>query len=172
MLKNMSSTDRLDFTNGLVTFVVGRKNDRGVIDALMPGLDKLADDNNEIKKSLLNQLKPLIELFTNKFGDEGYTSVTKTAFPILSKLLYDNDEFVRDKAIQVVGEMRKLVRDNEKEIIMKLTLDLAHDENEKLRESAVKLLNELAPDMGKELCEVYIVTEMFSLGYDQKPGVR
>jgi len=49
---------------------------------------------------------------------------------------------------------------------MKLTLDLAHDENEKLRESAVKLLNELAPDMGKELCEVYIVSELFSLGYD------
>ena len=62
--------------------------------------------------------------------------------------------------------MRKVVKDNEKEHIMKLTLDLAHDENEKLRESAVKLLNELAPDMGKELCEVYIVSELFSLGYD------
>ncbi len=37
MLKNMSSIDRLDFTNGLVTFV-GKRNDRGVIDALMPGL--------------------------------------------------------------------------------------------------------------------------------------
>lgn len=37
MLSNMSSTDRLDFTNGLVTFV-GKRNDRGVIDALMPGL--------------------------------------------------------------------------------------------------------------------------------------
>jgi hypothetical protein len=56
---------------------------------------------------------------------------------------------VRDKAITVVGEMRKVVKEAEKEQIMKLTLDLAHDEsNEKLRESAVKLLNELAPDMG------------------------
>ena len=37
----------------------------------------------------------------------------------------------------------------EKEDIMKLTLELAHEESsEKLRESAVKLLNELAPDMG------------------------
>jgi len=94
----MSSTDRLDFTNGLVTFV-GKRNDRGVVDALMPGLLKLSEDNGEIKKSLLNQLKPLIELFTYKFGDEGYTSVTKTAFPILDKLLYDNDENVRDRAI-------------------------------------------------------------------------
>jgi hypothetical protein len=49
----------------------------------------------------------------------------------------------------VVGELRKVVENDEKEHIMKLTLDLAHDENnDKLRESAVKLLNELAPDMG------------------------
>jgi hypothetical protein len=31
---------------------------------------------------------------------------------------------------------------------MKHTLEMAHDENEKLRESAVKLLNEMAADMG------------------------
>jgi hypothetical protein len=32
---------------------------------------------------------------------------------------------------------------------MKLTLDLAHEEgNEKLRETAVKLINEIAPEMG------------------------
>jgi len=56
---------------------------------------------------------------------------------------------------------------------MKTTLELAHDEhNEKLRESAVKLLNELAPDMGKELCEFFIVSEMYSLGYDSKSNVR
>ena len=49
----MSSIERLDFTNGLVTFV-GKRNDRGVIDALMPGLHKLSEDNGDIKKSLLN----------------------------------------------------------------------------------------------------------------------
>lgn len=63
--------------------------------------------------------------------------------------MYDTEEQVRDKAIITTGEMRKVVEEPEKERIMKLTLDLAHDEqNEKLRESAVKLLNELAPDMG------------------------
>ena len=49
----------------------------------------------------------------------------------------------------VVGEMRKIVKEAEKEHIMKITLDLAHeDSNEKCREIAVKLLNEIAPDMG------------------------
>ena len=63
--------------------------------------------------------------------------------------MYDNDEQVRDKSVIVVGEMRKVVEEPEKERIMKLTMDLAHEEtSDKLRESAVKLLNELAPDMG------------------------
>ena len=88
-------------------------------------------------------------------------------------LLYDNDDSVRDKAVQIVGEMRKVAQAKEKEEIMRLTLNLAHEEsNEKLRESAVKLLNELAPDMGQELSEVYIVQEICSLGYDMKSGVR
>jgi len=56
---------------------------------------------------------------------------------------------------------------------MKLTLDLSHDESsDKLRESAVKLLNELAPDMGQEVCEFFIVQEISSLGYDNAPLVR
>lgn len=115
----------------------------------------------------------MTQLFSEKFGTEGYKKITETVFPILDSLLYDNDEQVRDKAIVVVGEMRKVVNEPEKEHIMKLTLDLAHDEhNEKLRESAVKLINELAPDMGQEVCEVFIVNELCSLGFDSKPLVR
>ena len=33
--------------------------------------------------------------------------------------------------------------------MMRLALNLAHDENDKLSESAIKLLNEVAGDMGK-----------------------
>ena len=70
-------------------------------------------------------------------------------FPLLDKLLYDPNEEIRDKAISVVGEMRKVIKEPEKEHIMKLTLDMAHEEkDDKLRESSVKLLNECAPDMG------------------------
>jgi len=69
--------------------------------------------------------------------------------------------------------MRKVVKEPEKEHIMKLTLCMAHDEkDDKLRESAVKLLNECAPDMGQQLCEYFIVHEICSLGYDQKANVR
>ena len=91
---------------------------------------------------------------------------------ILEKLIKDGDEMVRDQAIIVVAEMRKVVRDDEKEYIMKLVLELAHDETAQLRESAVKLLNELAPDMGQQLCEVFIAVEFLSMGMDPIPTVR
>ena len=55
---------------------------------------------------------------------------------------------------------------------MKHTLEMAHDENEKLRESAVKLLNEMAADMGQQLCEVFIIPEFRALGIDECSNVR
>lgn len=84
----------------------------------------------------------------DNFGDDGYKKVCETVFPLLDKLLYDTSEEIRDKAISIVAEMRTVVREKEKEHILKLTFGLAHDDSDKLRESAAKLLNELASDMG------------------------
>lgn len=144
----MNTQEKLDFSTNMINNIES-SFDRRNYDTLMPGLTLLSKDQPEVKKSLLNQIKPLTQLFSEKFGLEGYNIITKTVFPILSDLMYDNDEQVRDKAVHVVGEMRKVVQDAEKESIMKLTLDLAHEEgNEKLRETAVKLINEIAPEMG------------------------
>ena len=85
----------------------------------------------------------------DNFGDDCYIKVCHTIFPLIEKLLYDKSDEIRDRAISIVAEIRSEVKENEKEHVMRLTLGLAHDENEKLRESAVKLLNELAPDMGQ-----------------------
>ena len=49
---------------------------------------------------------------------------------------------------------------------------MAHDDNDKLRESAVKLLNEMAADMGQQLTEVFIVPEFRALGIDEYSNVR
>lgn len=43
-------------------------------------------------------------------------------------MLYDQIEEIRDKAVQIVGEMRKVVQEEEKELIMKYTLEMAHEE--------------------------------------------
>ena len=69
-------------------------------------------------------------------------------FPLLDQLLYDPIEAIRDKAIQILTEIRMVVQQKENDYIMKLTLKLAHDELEVNRISSLKIMNELAPDMG------------------------
>ena len=108
MLKKMGNQEKLDFTTNVINHIEN-SFDRRNYDTLMPGLTQLSTENSEIKKALLNQIKPLTQLFSEKFGLEGYTVITDTVFPILGTLLYDNDELVRDKAVFVVGEMRKVV---------------------------------------------------------------
>mmetsp|Transcript_15410 Transcript_15410/g.10792 ORF Transcript_15410/g.10792 Transcript_15410/m.10792 type:complete len:109 (+) Transcript_15410:896-1222(+) len=49
---------------------------------------------------------------------------------------------------------------------------MAHDDNEQYRISALKMLNELSPDMGQLICESYIVPEIKSLAIDEQSIVR
>ena len=48
-----------------------------------------------------------------------------------------------------MAEIRAVVKEDWKEHVMRLALGLAHDEQDKLRESAIKLLNEVSGDMGQ-----------------------
>jgi hypothetical protein len=117
------------------------KSDKRKVDSLLPALKFLADDSPEVKKALLSQFTGLVSMISENFGEMGYQSICGTIFPLFDKLLYDPREDVRDKAIQVVAELRTVVKEDYKEHIMRLTLGMAHDENDKFRETAVKLLN-------------------------------
>lgn len=55
---------------------------------------------------------------------------------------------------------------------MKLTLKLAHDEDENNRVSALKIMNDFSQDMGQTLTECFIVPEINSLGIDEAVNVR
>jgi hypothetical protein len=92
--------------------------------------------------------------------------------PIIEKMLYSQTQDIRDKAISIIADLRTVVHENEKEMIMAVTLRMAQDENEYNREAAVKLLNEIAPDMGQEICEYFIVPTFKSLGLDTHTFVR
>ena len=65
-----------------------------------------------------------------------------------------------------------MVEQKENDLIMKLTLRLAHDDKEFNRISALKIMNELAPHMGELLCESFICPEIRSLSIDEVPSVR
>ena len=125
-----------------------------------------------MKIALLNQFTPLVSLITENFGEMGYQSICSTVFPLLDNLLYDDKEEVRNRSIQVVAEIRTVVKEDWKEHVMRLALNLAHDENEKLRESAIKLLNEVSGDMGQQINECFVVNEFRALALDEQLGVR
>lgn len=163
--------EREDFTNNLLSYA--NKKDKRQIDILVPALKQLAkDEYSEIKKALLNQFTPLVALIHENFGEMGYQSICGTVFPLLDSLLYDEKEDVRDRAIQVVAEIRSVVKEDWKEHVMRLALNLAHDESEKQRESAIKLLNEVSGDMGQQINECYIVNEFRAMGLDEQTSVR
>ena len=69
-------------------------------------------------------------------------------FPLLDGLLYDPNELIRDKAIQILTDLRYVVQQKENDYIMNITLKLAHDDLDMNRISSLKIMNELAPDMG------------------------
>jgi hypothetical protein len=53
IIEKMSMNEKLDFTNQLLTFV-GKRNDRSIIENLMPGLKALSVNTNaDVKKALL-----------------------------------------------------------------------------------------------------------------------
>ncbi len=105
-------------------------------------------------------------------GLEGYEKAVEAIFPLLDRLLYDDKEMVRENAVHVLIELRTIVSQKENDHILRLTLKMAHDDDERQRVSALKILNELAGDMGQTLCESFIVPEIRSLGIDEYSGVR
>ena len=112
-------------------------------------------------------------MVNENLGEIGYQMICQTVFPLIDKLLYDDKEDVRDKAIHVLAEIRTIVKEDWKENVLRLILCMAHDEKDNIKESAVKLLNEVAPDMGQEINEGFIVNELRGLGsIDEASGVK
>ena len=162
----------MEFTQGLLNFA-NKIDRRFLTEGLLPNLELLAKETNQdIKMALLDQFIPLITFIREQNGQEGYDKTVKSIFPLLDEMLYDSREQVRDKAIQTLTEIRNVVQQKENDHIMNLTLKLAHDDNEQNKVSSLKILNELAPDMGQTLCECYIVPEIRSLGIDESSAVR
>lgn len=115
-------------------------------------------------------------------GEEGYKLVRDQITPILSEILSDKrNQRVIDLCSEALVEITKYIRDEEKgfhilTIVIgniKLTLVMAHDDgDEDSRVLAAKLFNYLAPIIGRELCELYVVPQIASFADDPHSKVR
>lgn len=70
----------------------------------------------------------MIQLVQEKCTQSEQDKATAEIFKILDDLLYDPKEQVKDKAIDILLDIRTVVQNDDKEHIMKLTLKLAHDD--------------------------------------------
>lgn len=58
----------------------------------------------------MDQFIPLIEYIGEKCGQSGYEATVQVVFPLLDRLLYDANEFIRDKAIYILTDIRRYVQ--------------------------------------------------------------
>ena len=101
---------------------------RWLVDGLVMSLYLLANESAKIKVALLDQFIPMIQLVQEKCTQSEQDKATAEIFKILDDLLYDPKEQVKDKAIDILLDIRTVVQNDDKEHIMKLTLKLAHDD--------------------------------------------
>ena len=146
-IKNFNHNDKLDFTQRLMNFA-NIIEKRYLVDGLVMSLQVLAKESSEIKIALLDQFIPLIQLVQEKCTQAEQEKAAREIFRLMDELLYDNKEVVKDRAIQKLLDIRSVVQNEDKEHIMKLTLKLAHDEDELNRVAALKIMNDFAQDMG------------------------
>lgn len=170
-IKNFNDNDKLDFTQGLMNFA-NKIEKRFLVDGLVMSLHILTGEIAKIKIALLDQFIPLIQLVQEKCTQAEQDKAANEIFRMLDELLYDKNEQVKDKAIDILLDIRTVVQNDDKEHIMKLTLRLAHDTDYMNKVSALKILNKFAQDMGQTLCECFIVPEIKSLGMDEYVQVR
>lgn len=165
-IKNFNDNDKLDFTQGLMNFA-NKIEKRFLVDGLVMSLHILTGEISKIKIALLDQFIPLIQLVQEKCTQMEQDKAANEIFRMLDELLYDKNEMVKDKAIDILLDIRNYVQNDDKEHIMKLTLRLAHDTDYMNKVSALKILNKFAQDMGQTIVECFIVPEVKSLGMDE-----
>jgi len=68
------------------------------------------EQNQDIKRALLDQFIPLITYIREQSGQDGYDKTVMALFPMLDEMLYDSREVVRDKAIQILTDIRNVVQ--------------------------------------------------------------
>jgi len=121
-------------------------------------------------KNFLEEPLPLLDEKTNK-GDS--KAITHKIIPCIQKLLLDEDQIVRNKACDALVKVASVLDEDQMQTnVLTVVLLLAHDENEKHKTVASKLLSSLASILGPLLCSEFCAPELVHLADDPKCSVR
>ena len=140
-----------------------------------PLFEEMAEDPEFLlRQTFAEQLSGIVELCKEAGTDDSYRAILDDVLPRLAKLLADSQPEVRIAAGESLVAIAPSIRNEDLgHSVLTIVIQLAHDdEKEDLRMTAAVLLNELAPTLGPELCEQFVLTEICYLAEDPEFRVR
>jgi len=104
---------------------------------------------------------------------ESYEQIKDTVIHALQFLIVDNNAEVRAAACDALVRVADVLRgDDVGKVVLTLVLNLAHDERDEQRTTAVHLMHELAPRLGHDLCRSFVALELAAFADDSTFRVR
>jgi hypothetical protein len=144
------------------------------VDLLLPIITKIPEEKDSVKIKFLQNVKKFVE-YLNENGEEGYKLIKDPVITILSEIFQDKkNQRVIELCSDALTELTKFVKDEDKGYtILTIVIIMAHDDSdEESRVLAARLFNQLAPIIGRELCELYVVPQIASFADDPHSKVR
>ena len=142
---------------------------------IFPILPPISEDSEMVvRQAFLEQVRDMAHFTMACDRDTSYDHLLTTFLPLVKVLLRDEAPKVRDVAGGVLTSLAKLVRPSELgQYVLTVVLQMGHDdESEQNRIMALKLLNDLAPVLGGDLCKQFAIPELVCLAEDVDLRVR
>lgn len=148
------------------------------VDLFFPILLKIISERDIIIEKFLHIFKKFIE-FLSLHREEGYKMIRDHMIPIINDIIQKkkNDDKIMKLCSDALLDVVKFIRDEDKgQSILTIIITLANNDDDKEKDRcktiAAQLQNDLAPFIGQESCEMWIVPQISSFAEDHAHGVR
>ena len=174
--KNYNSydiTQKITFIEN-IPFYIKQIGIEETIDLILPIILKISKEKIDILERFLGIFNNFVDAIL-KFQEEGYIIVRDKIIGILSEIFQTRKE---DNILELTSKcfiyLTKFIKDEDRgEKILTILIIMAHDdENEKIKILSIKIFNELALIIGKELLELYVVPQVASFADDRSSNIR
>jgi len=149
-----------------------------MVGRIFPLLPKLCDDPEFIvRNKVAPEIATMCQLCIAFGAGKGYDIVVTQLLPLLAKLAGDVHADVRASGAKALAMISIMLKPEDLAVhLFTIVIELANaegqDEAEDLRMAAAELMELLAPHLGEELCEQFVVPTIQNLAEDESFRVR
>ena len=150
-----------------------------MVTRIFPLLPKLCNDDEwVVRNKVAPEISTMCQLSIALGAGKGYDLVVTQLLPLLAKLAGDVHSDVRASGAKALAMISMLLKPDDLAVhLFTIVIELANAEGqdgtaEDLRMAAAELMELLAPHLGEELCEQFVVPTMQNLSEDDSFRVR